>query len=151
MRHIKKFDFLSYQAHFTFNDKGDKRYKTLMGGILSLITIVISSGFILFFSYKLIFKKDANLFFSSERNETISIKYSYKLPFIFRLSDSFSIPLNNENLYNISFLVWYNYFDNETNKFIQRYDKVSIEKCNIEKHFGEYKKGLSSPYIPYKL
>ena len=143
MRHIKKFDFLSYQAHFTFNDKGDKRYKTLMGGILSLITIVISSGFILFFSYKLVFKKDANLFFSSERNETISIKYSYKLPFIFRLSDSFSIPLNNENLYNISFLVWYNYFDNETNKFIQRYDKVSIEKCNIEKHFGDYKKYFS--------
>ena len=143
MRHIKKFDFLSYQAHFTFNDKGDKRYKTLMGGILSLITIVISSGFILFFSYKLIFKKDANLIFSSERNETISIKNSYKLPFIFRLSDSFSIPLNNENLYNISFLVWYNYFDNETNKFIQRYDKVSIEKCNIEKHFGDYKKYFS--------
>ena len=143
MRHIKKFDFLSYQAHFNFNDKGDKRYKTLMGGILSLITIVISSGFILFFSYKLIFKKDANLIFSSERNETIIIKNSYKLPFIFRLSDSFSIPLNNENLYNISFLVWYNYFDNETNKFIQRYDKVSIEKCNIEKHFGDYKKYFS--------
>ena len=42
MDYIKKFDFISYKAHFTFNDKGDKRYKTLMGGILSLISLIIS-------------------------------------------------------------------------------------------------------------
>ena len=48
MNYIKTCDYLSYETHFTFN-KGDKRYKTLLGGILSLISIIISCFFNLFF------------------------------------------------------------------------------------------------------
>ena len=72
------------------------------------------------------------------RNTTITITYSYKLLFMFRLSDSYSIALNQQNLYNISLLVWYSYIDNKTNQLIQ-YDKKIVEKCNINKHFNEYK------------
>ena len=139
MDYIKKFDFISYKAHFTFNDKGDKRYKTLMGGILSLISLIISFSFITYFLYRLIYKEDASIMFYSERDSNINISYSYKLPFMFRLSDSYSIALKQQNLYNISLLVWYSYIDNKTNQLIQNYDKIIVEKCNIDKHFNEYK------------
>ena len=139
MDYIKKFDFISYKAHFTFNDKGDKRYKTLMGGILSLISLIISFSFITYFLYRLIYKEDASIMFYSERDSNINISYSYKLPFMFRLSDSYSIALKQQNLYNISLLVWYSYINNETNQLIQNYDKIIVEKCNIDKHFNGYK------------
>jgi hypothetical protein len=58
---------------------------------------------------------------------------------MFRLSDSYSIALNQQNLYNISLLVWYSYIDNKTNQLIQNYDKIIVEKCKIDKHFNEYK------------
>ncbi len=35
---------------------------------------------------------------------------------MFRLSDSYSIALNQQNLYNISLLVWDSYIDNKTNQ-----------------------------------
>ena len=139
MNCIIQWDYLSYKAHFTFNDKGDKRYKTLMGGILSLISLIISFAFISYFLYRLIYKEDASIMLSSERDSTINITYSYKLPFMFRLSDSYSIALNQQNLYNISLLVWYSYIDNKTNQLIQNYDKIIVEKCKIDKHFNEYK------------
>ena len=132
-------DYISYKAHFTFNDKGDKRYKTLMGGILSLISLIISFSFITYFLYRLIYKEDASIMFYSERDSNINISYSYKLPFMFRLSDSYSIALNQQNLYNISLLVWYSYINNKTNQLIQNYDKIIVEKCNIDKHFNGYK------------
>ena len=58
---------------------------------------------------------------------------------MFRLSDTYSISLSEKNLYNITLLVWYSYFDNETNELIQNYDKVIVEKCNIDNHFSDYK------------
>jgi hypothetical protein len=139
MKYIKTCDYLSYEAHFTFNDKGDKRYKTLLGGILSLISIIISVAFSIYFSFKLIYKEDATITYSSERDNSINITYSNKLPFMFRLSNTYSIALNQYNLYNITLLIWYSKIDYKTNKLIQYYDQVFIEKCDIEKHFETYK------------
>ena len=139
MNYIKTCDYLSYEAHFTFNDKGDKRYKTLLGGILSLISIIISVSFSIYFSLKLIYKEDSTITYSSERDNSINITYSNKLPFMFRLSDTYSIALNQYNLYNITLLIWYSKIDYKSNKLIQYYDQVFIEKCDIEKHFETYK------------
>ena len=140
MNFIKNIDYLSYKAHFTFNEKGDKRYKTLIGGTLSLISIIISFSFICYFFYRFMGKQDASVIYSVERDSKINITYSHKLPFMFRLSDTYSIPLTTYNLYNITLLVWYSYIDSKTKELIQKYDNVIVEKCDINKHFGEYKK-----------
>ncbi len=110
MEYLKKLDYLSYQAHFTFNEKGDKRYKTILGGILSLISILLSMGFSLYFLQRFILKKDSSIMTSTEKNYNITIPNSYKLPFILRLTDIFSIPIS-DNVYNITLLVWYSYFN----------------------------------------
>ena len=153
MEYLKKLDYLSYQAHFTFNEKGDKRYKTILGGILSLISILLSMGFSLYFLQRFILKKDSSIITSTEKNNNITIPNSYKLPFILRLTDIFSIPIS-DNVYNITLLVWYSYFNEKKNELIQDYDIVLIEKCNIENHFSEYKQyfskisSLDSYYCP---
>ena len=153
MEYLKKLDYLSYQAHFTFNEKGDKRYKTILGGILSLISILLSMGFSLYFLQRFILKKDSSIMTSTEKSYNITIPNSYKLPFILRLTDIFSIPIS-DNVYNITLLVWYSYFNEKKNELIQDYDIVLIEKCNIENHFSEYKQyfskisSLDSYYCP---
>ena len=139
MKIITELDYLSYKAHLTFNDKGDKRYKTIFGGILSLISMIISFSFICYFLLKLFNKEDATVTFNEERDSTINMTNSHLLPLMLRLSDAYSIPINHENIYNISLLVWYSYFD-EKHNLLQNYDEIIVEKCNINKHFGEYKK-----------
>ena len=44
MKILKKLDFLSRSACFTFNERGETTYKTLIGGIISLISIFCSSS-----------------------------------------------------------------------------------------------------------
>ena len=139
MYHIKKFDFISHKAQFTFNELGDIRIKTVVGGLLCLFSIIISLSFIFYLFYKLIFKEDASIIFSTEKDNKINLLYSYKLPFMLRLSDTYSIPLLQNNLYNISLLVWYTRYDNKTNRYIQDFNQIIVEKCNIEKHFSDYK------------
>ena len=139
MKIIRELDYLSYKAHLTFNDKGDKRYKTIFGGILSLISMIISFSFICYFLLKLIKKENATINFNEERDIKINMTTSHLLPLMLRLSDTYSIPINHNNTYNITLLVWYSYFD-EKHNLLQNYDEIIVEKCNINKHFGEYKK-----------
>ena len=44
MKFFQEFDFLSQKVSLTINDKGDTAYKTLMGGIISIFTVLISIG-----------------------------------------------------------------------------------------------------------
>ena len=49
MDFIKQFDFLSTEAKFTFNKKGETRVKTFIGGIISIISVITSLGLSLYF------------------------------------------------------------------------------------------------------
>ena len=58
MNLFKKLDLFSYKANFTFNDEGDKGYKTIAGGILSTISLLISMLFSIYFLLRFIKKDD---------------------------------------------------------------------------------------------
>ena len=57
MDYIKNYDFFSTKAKFTFNKKGETRMKTVIGGIISLISISCSIAFSLYFLYLLLLKQ----------------------------------------------------------------------------------------------
>ena len=136
---IKKVDLYSHQAHFTLNDEGDQGLKTILGGIISLFLIIIVSSFGLYFISRLLLKNDESIIYYSIRDNSVNITYSYSLPFMFRISDTFSIPIENDGLYNISLLIWFANSSNlGKNDFKQYYDSIYIEKCDINKHFGNY-------------
>ncbi len=155
---FKKFDFLCAEAKFTFNEKGETGYKTIFGGIMSLLSIITSIGFTIYFLFRLFNKVDSTVILSTETDHYVNITYSYKLPFMVRFSDSYSIPYLNQTsrLYNIYLRLWYG-GSNNTNleeNSQQLYDQIEVSKCDINKHFGEYKKyfendpDLESYYCP---
>ena len=136
---ITKADLYSYEAKFTFNEKGDTGLKTLIGGILSLFSIITVVIFSLYFMIRLFLRQDAQILYSSMRDDSVEISYSYLLPFMLRLTDSFFTPIENQDLVNITLYVWYSNTSNlDNHQIVQRYDIVYLEKCNIYQHFNNY-------------
>ena len=134
---ITSLDLFSLKTHLTLNERGDIRYKNIYGGFLSLLYLIISFSFIMFFVYNFFEKKDLNVIYSVEKDNFITIPNSDKFPFMIRLSDYFKNTLNNENLYNISFK-YLSQRNEDVNNYIS--DDIIIEQCDLNKHFGEYKK-----------
>ena len=134
MKFFRNLDIYSYKAHFTFNEKGDIGYKTFIGGIFSFITLFISFIISLFFLFRFIKKEDFTILNSSQIDNLINMTNSNTFPFLFRLSDNYSIPLEQKGLYEFSFKIWYK----NTSSLKYDYDLISIEKCDINKHFGNY-------------
>ena len=134
MKCFRNLDIFSYKAHFTFNDNGDTGYKTFIGGLLSFISIFISIIFSLFFIYRFFKKEDFTILYSSQIDNLINMTNSNTFPFLFRLSDNYSNPLEQNGLYEFTFKIWYK----NTSTLNYDYDIISIEKCNINKHFGNY-------------
>ena len=79
MNFIKNFDFLSFKVNFTFNDKGEIRLKTLMGGILSILLLLLSSIFTLYFLLRLLNLQDSNVILSTEIRENLNLSYSINI------------------------------------------------------------------------
>ncbi len=139
MEFIKQFDFLCFQAHFTFNQKGEIGYKTLLGGVLSLTSILTSSVFSFYFFLRLFQRKDGAVILSTERHQNINLTYTNELPFLFRLSDYAARPLDQLSIYEIYLDYWYSIpDDNEIT--VQKNINLTYEICDINKHFGNYKK-----------
>ena len=141
MNFIKKCDHFYREAKFTFNKKGETGKKTIFGGILSIMSLIISLGFTGYFSNRLLCGKDSSLILSTLTDQYINITYSHKLPFMVRFSDSYSIPYINDTsrLYNIYLRLWFGGSNNTEEENRQHFDTIKVSKCDINKHFGEYK------------
>ncbi len=143
MHFLKSLDYLSDRVHLTFNKEGDIRNKTVYGGTISLISIILMAWATIFFIVNLIKRNERNIISSTESSPYLNLTESYKIPFLFRLSDQNSIPYPNpEKLYKITFKFWYggsNSTDEQLNEFKQENIDLKVEKCDINKHFGEYK------------
>ena len=140
---IKSLDFFSLKTHLTINEKGETRYKNIFGGFLSLLYIILSLSFIVYFLLRLLSQKDISVIYSIESDSFVNISYSNQLPFMVRLSDYYRNALKTDNLYNISLKVWYNFLNKTLDDYtIDVFDDIILEKCDINKHFGQYKKNF---------
>ena len=140
-RFITNLDFLSLKIDFTFNDKGEKRHKTFLGGVMSGIYMIIVFLILIYFLFRYLSGEDLNVNYSIEKSTDLNMTYSNKLPFMLRLTDYDKKPINPENIFNITLKIWYNYYnENYGDYLIDKFDLVKVEKCDINKHFGEYKK-----------
>ena len=138
---ITNLDFLSLKIDFRFNDKGEKRHKTFLGGVMSGIYMIIIFLILIYFIFRYLSGEDLNVNYSIEKSKNINMTYSNKLPFMLRLTDYDKIAIDPENIFNITLRVWYNYYnENYGDYIIDKYDLIPVEKCDINKHFGEYKK-----------
>ena len=141
---IKKSDFLSHKATLTFNKKGETGYKTFIGGLISIICLFLSFICSFYFLYRLFLRKDISVIQSTNINPFVNLTYSHKLPFILRLTDTNSLPFDDdERKYYITASIWYG-GTNDTSLSANAEQKavsLKIGKCDINKHFSEeYKK-----------
>ena len=140
MKYFKKIDCFSCKVSLTINDKGEISKKTIKGGILSLIFILLSLFCSLYFSYRMLKRLDLSVIHSTEMNPFINLTYSNKLPFLLRLSDTNSIPYeNDEKLYYITSNIWYGGSNNSLmiGNTPQHSEKLNISKCNLNTDFDD--------------
>ena len=139
---IEKCDFLSHKVTLTFNEKGDIGYKTFIGGVISLISIIISFACITYFIIHMFLREDFTIIQSTEIDPYVNLTNSNKLPFLLRLTNTYAIPYeNDEKLYYITASIWFG-GNNETLSYSakQYSQSIKVEKCDINKHFSdEYK------------
>ena len=137
---IRKCDFVSNKITLTFNEKWEKRNKTLIGGIISLFFIIIIIIYSFYLFIHLFYRKDLSVIHLTQINPFINLTYSHKLPFLLRLTDKNE---EDEKLYYITASVWYG-GGNDTSLAYQATQtsiSLNISKCDINKHFSdEYKK-----------
>ena len=141
---IKKIDFLSHKATLTFNRKGETGYKTFIGGLISIICLILSFICSFYFLYRLYLRRDISVIQSTNINPFVNLTYSHKLPFILRLTDTNSLPFeDDERKYYITASIWQG-GTNDTSLSANAEQKsvsLNIGKCDINKHFSEeYKK-----------
>ncbi len=106
MKILKKLDFLSRSACFTFNERGETTNKTLIGGIISLISIFCSFLLCSYFLYRFFKRKETWVIHSTETNDFINNTLSHKMPILLRLSDTKSYEYKNADyIYNITLKV----------------------------------------------
>ena len=145
MKIIKESDFLSQKVSLTINDKGDTKHKTLIGGLISIFTVSISTICCLYFIIRMLKREDLSLILSSQIDYYVNLTNSHKLPFLFRLTDTNSIPyLEDEKLYYMTMSVWFGGSNDSTlaPTAIQYKQSLNISKCNLDIHFDSKFKEL---------
>ena len=142
---IEKLDILSHKVTLTYNNKGDIGLKTFIGGIISISSIIISMLCCLYFIFRLFFRLDLSVIYSNEINPFVNLTYSHKLPFLIRLTDTNSLPYENDDkLYYVTASIWYGGSNDTSISFSSKQHSISFKvgKCNINKHFTDEYKNL---------
>lgn len=133
-----KLDYLSNEVKLTIH-KGEARVKTFLGGLLSCLSVCITLALAIYFFVKFLEKKSIFISNSSEASPFLQIENSHNFPFLLRLTDNYNQPFKNAHkIYSINAKYWniQSYNANENSCFTI---DIPIEKCDLNKHFGEYR------------
>lgn len=145
MHFFKQFDFLSHEAKFTFNTKGDIRLKTTVGGLICILAILLTLGLSIYFIISLFKKDNQSVVYSSNFSPYTNLTDSHRVPFLFRLSDGYNVPYKEDNrIYKLAFTFWYGGSNLTDENSKQTRVEIPMERCSLEKHFSVYKDLFSS-------
>ena len=140
MKYLKNFDYLSRKVSLTTNNEGETSFKTVTGGIISLLSFFCSLICGTYFISRLLQRKDLSIIQSTEINPFINITFSHKLPFLLRISDTNSLPYeDDEKIYYITSSIWYGGSNNTSliGNAPQYSQSFNVTKCNLNIHFTE--------------
>jgi hypothetical protein len=136
---LLKFDFISEKPELYINS--NTRFKTIYGGLLGLLTmlLVLSAG--MNFTYELLSLSQSKIVYNQVPSDIASFNYS-SMPWAVMLQDSTFKPLEDEDRnYYIVANMWEVTPDASTG-ILQLQTKISpiaIERCDLNKHFGQYR------------
>jgi hypothetical protein len=140
-------DFISEKPQVLLNKSS--RSKSIYGGCLSLISLILISIALLKFGYEMVKRTNSTLTYNQTPVSNASFDYS-QFPFMVALLDNGLKLIENEDRYYY-FLsdIWNFSPDNSSGQIVMNLNrtKVETEKCNLDKHFGIYKDYFKD--VPY--
>jgi hypothetical protein len=147
---ITSFDFISKCPQILINKQ--TRFKTVFGGILSTLTFICISISIIVFMSQMFGRKTSTLSYNKMPEK--DAKYNYaQFPFMVALLDTGLKLLEDEDRYYTFYAELWDFApDNKTGDTVMSVTKRHIvtEKCDIDKHFGEYKEYYKNvPYLKH--
>ena len=99
---IKKSDILSMKVFLTLSHEGDIRSKTFLGGVLTLIAIILTAIFFTIFLIDFFKNKQKSFIFRNINQEDLILKDTDKYPILIRLTDKMDNPfINQEQIYQV--------------------------------------------------
>ena len=141
MLFIRKIDFISTKATLTFNSYGEFRYKTFFGGLMSLLSIIVSLIFTIIYLIDFINNENVTVRVSTETSDTLTYPLLNTIPFLFRLTNQWNKAYDYpERIYSI-FLV---YLNSTSTSNSTQYKIIPVEKCSLTNHIKDYSSLFSS-------
>ena len=138
MQSIKKFttglDILGMEASL-YSFENSKHYKSLFGGLLSILVFILSLSGSIYFINHFLQRKNLELI-SNEKNDYYIDFYDFTdLPFMFRISGDLNAVYNSSIYFARGLMVKYD-ADHGSN---QIFSNLFLESCNSDKHFPKKK------------
>ena len=131
---IESLDMLSIETGFYIN--GDKRYKNYFGGLITLMTYLVALAAVIYFFLQFVNREESTIINDSEITNKVAINEFKRFPFMMRLSASGNLVIEeNWRVWKIIGARW-GTTANSTKQFTQT---LKMEKCDLNKHFGEYR------------
>ena len=136
---IEYCDLVPHKVTLTFNEQGETKYKTLIGGLISIFFIIIIIIYCFFLFIRLFYRRDISVVHSTQINPYVNLTDSHKLPFLLRLTDTNSNPYEeDEKLYYITASIWYGGSNNTSIEHVPQFSvSLNVSKCDINKHFTD--------------
>ena len=131
---IEYCDLVPHKVTLTFNEQGETKYKTLIGGLISIFFIIIIIIYCFFLFIRLFYRRDISVVHSTQINPYVNLTDSHKLPFLLRLTDTNSNPYQeDEKMYYITASIWYGGSNNTSLAYHapQFSDSLNVSKCDI--------------------
>lgn len=115
-----------------------ENFSTLLGGLFSIITILSISSLSMYFVYQVLARTSTRVVFSQSSKYFNSFDHS-SIPIMVGMFDALGSALKNpDSTYYVEGRYSSFINDPKTEKVIANFTKIVFEKCDINKHFGDY-------------
>jgi hypothetical protein len=136
---FKSVDLLSQKPELYINNA--TRFKTVPGGLLSIVTMCLILAAAMNFIVELFSKKNSTIVYNQTPSEKVAFNLT-GLPFIVMLQDHLFKPLKDEErIYSVYVDLWTS--QPETSSGVTSMStikkEIKMERCNLIAHFGVYR------------
>lgn len=137
--YIERADFFSVEPHFFLTNQKETS-KSLLGGFLSILCLSLISSCVLYFLIMFLGRTNYKIISNQEINDEVYLKAINNSPIMFRVTDNNAlIPENATSYTKIKMAFCSSEFNPKTGLKQHLHYFLKMEKCDIAKHFGEYR------------
>ena len=113
---------------------GNSKYQNIYGGILSLLTMLLIFTAIVYFLIEFFTRQNTQLITTETISNKVTLESFDSIPLMIRMSDTFSLPLEEPEKYYRFFSNYRHYRVNETDPektMTQFGDWIDVERCDL--------------------